>query len=144
MVAMTALRTAVRLRLISDAALVALLGGANVFHRFVRTAVQVPSVTYYDSTVRPSEIRPRLETSLTVDVWAPDLDAAELIAARVVTLLDHSESASAGVAPMPIPGGELNICSFALKDQRDTLDSDPVITRKTLRFNVLSFALVGA
>lgn len=143
MVTLTALRTAVRLRLVSDVALVALLGGPNVFHRFVRTSVQVPSVTYYDSTLYPSNL-PRLDSSFVVDVWARDLDAAEVIAARVVTLLDQGEASFAGLAPLTAPGGEVNLAVLNLVESRDTLDVDPTIVRKTLRFALVSFALVGA
>jgi len=140
---LTALRTAVRLRLVSDAALVALLGGPNVFHRFVRTGVQVPSVTYYDSTFYPSNL-PRLDSSFMVDVWARDLDAAEAIAARVVTLLDQGEAAFAGLAPLTAPGGEVALAVLSVMESRDTLDVDPTIVRKTLRFALVSFALQGA
>jgi len=139
---MTALRTALRMRLVGDPALVVLLGGPAVFHRFVRMAVQVPSVTYMDTAFHPYEQLPRVEASFTLDVWAHDLDAAEAIAARVATLLDQTASAEAGLAPMPTPG--LNVCALHLASQRDTIEPDPTIVRKTLQFNVLAFDLVAA
>lgn len=144
MVTLTAIRTAIRLRLASDATLVALLGGPFVFHRFVQAAVRVPSVTYYDSTFYPSVTVPRLDSMLTVDVWARDLDAAEEIAGRVTTLLDQEDVSFARLAPLVVPGGEATIAVLNLSQSRDTLDGDPTIVRKTLQFSLVAFQLAGA
>src|SRR5262245_27827018 len=84
----TALRKAIVGALLADSELISLLGGPYVYHRFVRKLAVVPSITYYDIANHPHPRMPVLSTTVVVDIWAKSLDSAELLAQRVVSVLD--------------------------------------------------------
>lgn len=141
---MTAIRTAIRNRLIQDGPLVSLLGGPYVYHRNVRKAVQIPSITYLDYTSRSESVIPRLDTRWQFDVWGRILGDTEIIGQRVVELLDLFEAADVSIPGLTVSTGEATIAQFRLLEDFDNLapESDD-ISRKTLMFMMVSFALTA-
>jgi len=140
----TALRKAIMASLLGDGQLVALLGGPFVYHRFVRQVAQVPSVTYYDIESHPHPRIPILASTVIVDVWAKSLDSAELIAQRVISVLDTYDAEDTPSTPFTVSTGELNWVAMNLSAQLDNIAGEaPEIIRKTLTFNLRAFEVAA-
>ena len=91
--AVIALRKAIRARLVADAALLALLGGAKVYDEAPREA-HVPYVTFGDALTRElsTTLYPGLEHFVVLHVWSIQGGAREAleIAERINVLLDDA------------------------------------------------------
>ena len=139
---MTAIRTALRKTLIGDGLLVSLLGGPRVYHRYLRKAAEIPSVTYFESTSHPERVIPRFEARVQIDVWDRTIDDAELKAQRITQLLDLYEAADAGCAPFRVVTGEANVLTMRLEAEYDDVAGEsPTIARKTLMFGLAAVQL---
>jgi hypothetical protein len=140
----TALRKAIMTALLADGELLGLLGGPSVYHRFVRKLAIVPSVTYYDIADHPHPRMPILASTVVVDVWAKSLDSAELIAQRVIAVLDTYDAEDTTSTPFTVSTGELNWVAMNLSGQIDNIAGEaPEIIRKTLTFNLRAFEVAA-
>jgi hypothetical protein len=87
------LRKAIRATLLADGALIAALGGPDVFDEAPR-GVAAPYVTFGDAQVRDgsSGSAKAMEQACIIDVWSQQRGIAEalLIATRIADLLDDS------------------------------------------------------
>ena len=142
--ATTAMRKAIIGALLADSELISLLGGPYVYHRYVRKLALVPSVTYYDYTAHPHPRMPLRQSSIQIDIWDKSLDAAEVKARRVLSVLDTYQAEADGTTPFSVSTGELNwVCLYFDNELDDIAGEAPEIIRKTLLFRLQAFEVAA-
>lgn len=118
---LTDVREAVRAKMVQDATLTTLLGGADrVFHLRAKRPTVLPAVAFADSGTTPDATVPLHDRTVRIEAWATSAEQAEEILKRIRTLFARQ--------PLPIPGtGWRFMGMYLVSDSEEPLEDGDVV-----------------